>query len=152
MLKNGQKWRNTAENDWKRQKNGVIKVKTKLDYALIIPPGRCYTEAHLENQGAYSLRSLTAPWFSRWASVTYLYFANIPPCLSIDPVPAMGVGSRVPYPHAYPRRQNSLPPCIPTDTTHPTPHVYPSYSSPYLYGLPWPYLRYIQPQFWYKHT
>ena len=38
------------------------------------PAGPCYTEAHLENQGAYSLRSLTAPWFSRWASVTFFYF------------------------------------------------------------------------------
>ena len=45
------------------------------------PTFPCYTEAHLENQGAYSLRSLTAPWFSRWASVTFLPFPTDTPVL-----------------------------------------------------------------------
>ena len=69
------KRKNDAKNSKKLQKNcqkfHLKMAKTPQNRLHWEPPFPCYTEAHLENQGAYSLRSLTAPWFSRWASVTF---------------------------------------------------------------------------------
>ena len=74
-------YENSKKNAKETTQNGTKTIENDLKTAENkphqTPTGPCYTEAHLENQGAYSLRSLTAPWFSRWASVTYFYFLPV---------------------------------------------------------------------------